>query len=679
MRFELPRYRHFRAVLSAVSLIALLFATAACDSTEVDRSTAAAVVPPPPAPGLDIAEHEFSLGGEHRLGVNLPPVHSWSNTPMYVDMIRQARRFGSPDAPWDEKALLGEDGWPTGDFGIFVMSSQAGLSTVGGTYTLRFRGQARVSVIASPATLGTPRHDPVSNITTIPLRMPPHTDQLALSFTATRGSIKDLRLLRPGYDADKPPLFTREFLDHIAPYKVVRLMDWLRTNHNPVGHWELRATPENTHYASDKGVPWEDLIELARVADKDLWINVPARATDDYVHALARLLRDSLPATTRVYVEYSNEVWNSQFKQSRDNLEAAEREVESNPNSHLNDGIRISKDIWKIRRVAQRGKEISDIFRIEFGDAAMMTRIRPVFAIQIVNTYSTGLALAYMARTFGPPSRYFYAMAGAPYFNMGPVQRSHDLSVDQILGALSDSIAAMPEISRLEQNMAFSRWYQLPLIAYEGGADTFGPGSLAAKKAASLDPRMETLCHRHLDNWYAGGGGLFMWFTAGAGNWNTPYGTWELTTDLAITDTPKIRCLNSVIKADSPLVQSRHAVPGRIDARGYVGSHPPFSKDSLDAVQKLNPGRHLDYLILAPQTGVYQFILHAEAEKSGNRIEVATANGARAGTVELPATDTGSTVASEPLSIPLRKGFNTLRLFMSTRTSDFRLHQLEIR
>jgi hypothetical protein len=202
---------------------------------------------------------------------------------------------------------------------------------------------------------------------------------------------------------------------------------------------------------------------------------------------------------------------------------------------------------------------------------------------------------------------------------------------------------------------------------------------LAAKKAASLDPRMEILCSRHLENWYAGGGGLFMWFTAGAGNWNTPYGTWELTTDLAITDTPKIRCLNSVLKADSPHAQWRHAAPGRIDARGYVGSHPPFSKDSLDAVQKLNPGRHLDYLILAPQTGVYQFILHAEAEKSGNRIEVATANGARAGTVELPATDTGSTVASEPLSIPLRKGFNTLRLFMSTRTSDFRLHQLEIR
>ncbi len=664
----------------------LLLSLLACNKTEEGNSLAKAQASgsvnlptaPPPAPALQIEEAEFQLG-QNRLGVNLPPVFSYSNTPMYVDLMRQARRFGTPLAPWDERALLGADGWPVGDFGIFLMSSQKGLSSLGGTYTLRFRGQAKVAVVASPGSLGPPQVDAASGFTTIKLTLPQPTDQLALAFTSTRGSVKDLSLIRPGYDAENPPLFTREFLDHIAPFKVVRLMDWLRTNNNPISHWSLRATPETTHYASEKGAPWEDLIELARVANKDLWINIPGRADDHYVQSLARLLRDKLPPTSKLYVEYSNEVWNSMFKQTEDNLAAAVSAVESNPDSSLNFDGKGNPDIWKIRRVAQRGKEISDIFRAEFGDAAMMTRVRPVFAIQIVNTYSTTLALDYLARTFGPPSQYFYAVAGAPYFNMGPLQRSDHLTVEQVLAAMSDSINAMPTISSMEKNLALARWYQLPFIAYEGGADTFGPGSLEAKKRASLDPRMETLCRTHLDTWYSHGGGLFMWFTAGAGNWNTPYGTWELTTDLAITDTAKIRCLQSVLKGPPPPLRGRNPVPGRIDALAYAGNAAPYSAASRDVVRHLHTGRHLDYLVLAAQAGTYAVVLHADAKQSGNWVEVSTAFGARAGTVELPKTGWGSPADSAAVNIPLRQGFNTVRLTLLAETSGFQLRHLDVR
>lgn len=675
MTFPLLRY------LSA-ALLATLLSLTGCDDREVSTGAAAAMPPLPikplPAPGLDIEAREFELA-QNRLGINLPPVFSWSNTPMYVDLMHQARRFGTPQMPWDEKALLGEDGWPVGDFGIFLMSSQGGLSTNGGTYTVRFKGQAKVQLVSSRGTLGPPAYDPASDITTILLELPHHAEQLALSFSQTRAPIKDLRVIRPGYDAVNPPLFTREFLDHIAPFKVVRLMDWLRTNNNPVSRWSMRATDASVHYASEKGVPWEHVVELARFAGKDLWINVPGKADDDYVRSLATMLRDRLPAETTLYVEYSNEVWNSMFSQTRENHAAAIREVESDPNSRLNYDDKNNREMWKFRRIPQRGKEISDIFRSVFGDAAMMTRVRPVYAVQIVNTYITDLALDYMAKVHGPPSRYFYAIAGAPYFNMGPVQTSENLSVDQVLAAMSDSVDAMPKISRMEKNQALARWYQLPFIAYEGGGDTFGAGSLPAKKAAALDPRMEGLCRRHLDNWYRNGGGLFMWFHAGAGKWDTPYGTWELTTDLAIADTPKIRCMNAMLAGAKPVLQGRNTVPGRFDALAYAGNEAPYTEASRDPLRYSRPGRHVDYLIKAPAAGAYRLTLHASAKGRGNRIEVSTGLGSVAGQVELTDSGLDAVVESAPVNVWLREGFNTLRIKTAAVASGFELKHLEIR
>ena len=680
-----PRFKYrinlMKQFKLALAIVAALFVSA-CDSSR--NSSAAAhtevrlAAALPDAQGLDIEDQELQ-SGDHRLGVNLPPAFSYSFTPMYVDLMRQARRFGTPQVPWDEKALLGEDGWPAGDFGIMIMSSQKALSTIGGIYTLRFRGQAKVALVASPGGLGTPEYDAASNITTIKLTLPQPTDQLALAFTSTRGPIKDVRLIRPDYDAKNPPLFTREFLAHIAPYKIVRLMDWLRTNNNPVSRWALRSTPETTHYASAKGAPWEDLIELAKVAKKDLWINIPGQADDEYVQTLAQWLRDALPPSTKLYIEYSNEVWNSMFSQTRENLEAAKREVETDPNSKLNLGEVNNPDIWKIRRVAQRSKQISDIFRTEFGDAAMMTRVRPVLAIQIVNTYSTELALDFMAKAFGPPNQYFYAIAGAPYFNLGSLQQSENLSVDQVLAAMSRSIDAMPIETKLEKNQSLAHWYQLPFIAYEGGADTFGPGSLDAKISASMDPRMEGLCRRYLDTWYGSGGGLFMWFTAGAGKWDTPYGTWELTPDLAITDTPKIRCLQSALKADPPVLRGRNLVPGRIDALAYAGNSTPYSDASRNFVRHLQPDGHIDYLVLAPHAGAYELSLHADAARDGNRVEISTAFGSLAGEIELPKTGWDQPADSPPLTIQLRKGFNNLRLTMVAKSSGFNLRHLNVR
>ena len=99
-----------------------------------------------------------------------------------------------------------------------------------------------------------------------------------------------------------------------------------------------------------KGGPWEHLILLANLTKKDAWINIPAKATDAYVRNVANMFKygsDGVnPYTTtqknpiypplapglHVYVEYSNEVWNSEFTQMADNCQLASDDLVNKKN-----------------------------------------------------------------------------------------------------------------------------------------------------------------------------------------------------------------------------------------------------------------------------------------------------------------------------------------------------------
>ncbi|MCX7258028.1 MAG: hypothetical protein NTZ64_15275, partial [Polaromonas sp.] len=445
------------------------------------------------------------------LGANLPGINDWSRTPVYADLVKQARVFGPTTHPWggpDDTVPLGSDGWPMGDFGLFLKSS----SGDSGTYKVSFTGQAAVAHAASKNTsLANKVYDPVKNLTTLDVLRADGAEQLVLIFTQTGTGIKNLKVVRPGYDALNPPLFTTEFVNHIARFKTLRFMDWLKTNNNSAAtSWAARTTL-TTQYAAATGVPWEHVIALANQAQKDIWINIPVGATDDYVLQLAKLLKASLNATSKIYVEYSNELWNSGFGQFAANQNLATAEVYANPKSTLAyDG---TTDVNKLgfRRIAKRGMEISNIFRSVYGSSAMMSTVRPVFASQVVQPYVGQVGLDFINALYGPPSNYFYAYAGAPYFNLGSLQRVDGLTPDAILNAMDASVTSLPAVNYFEKNLALTSWYSLPFMAYEGGSDTFGNGSIPAKKAASLDPRMLGICTRYMSTWYASGGDMFMW------------------------------------------------------------------------------------------------------------------------------------------------------------------------
>ncbi len=67
--------------------------------------------------------------------------------------------------------------------------------------------------------------------------------------------------------------------------------------------------------SSGGGMPFADTVDLCNVAKADLWLNIPALATDDCVAAMAAYVAANLAPGLRVHVEFSNECWNSGFGQ----------------------------------------------------------------------------------------------------------------------------------------------------------------------------------------------------------------------------------------------------------------------------------------------------------------------------------------------------------------------------
>lgn len=93
-------------------------------------------------------------------------------------------------------------------------------------------------------------------------------------------------------------------------------MDWLKTNDSKIKKWEDRPKISDSTY-SIKGVSIEITTELANTLQKDIWLNIPHQADDNYVSNFAKLVKNKINKKSKIYIEYSNEVWNTIFEQSQ--------------------------------------------------------------------------------------------------------------------------------------------------------------------------------------------------------------------------------------------------------------------------------------------------------------------------------------------------------------------------
>ena len=458
------------------------------------------------------------------IGVGLEGLSDWSRAKMFADAMKTSRAWGNAERPWVHEVATDALGWPTEDAGVIVI---ADTPNIGGDYRLEFEGRADVRG-HSQIKIEALQHDAATNASTAVVRVPTDATQIFLSFTGTNGGVKNVRLWRQGSDGEST--FNVAFLEKVAPFSTLRFMDFLSTNNSPIKQWSDRTTPEYSSQARTQGGALEYVVELANVSGKDIWVNIPDQADDDYARQMATLLRNGLTKNQKVYVEWSNEVWNWQFQQATRNLDAAKIEGKK-ANSILAFDKDTNEGYWAMRRIAQRSVEIGQIFREVFEDENF-ERVRPVYATQVgyEEVYKQGLS--FLKNQYQQPNKVIYGIAGAPYFQVSDeLNQKKDLTTDEIFAAIPENMEKNLEFARTLAT--YAKLHKLRLLAYEGGQhlqDHGDVGNAEAKIAANRDPRMGQEIEKYLRKWNALGGDLFMYFTLSSGY--SKWGSWGLVEDI---------------------------------------------------------------------------------------------------------------------------------------------------
>jgi hypothetical protein len=434
-------------------------------------------------------------------GINVTGNDDWSTFAAWVNVGNAFRRWGNVDRPWEADGALTytDQGIPMQDAGSISFLRDYG----GGTYKLRYEGTGDVTFShrgsLAPGTLQT-----VAGVTTADVNVfdVPFGDNNELIYLHLRNvdpndTVRDLRLVAPEFDVDTTQVFQDEFVDRLAPFSTLRLMDWNRTNNSQVTSWTERRGGEEFIQAgghSQKGgVAWEHMIELANTTRNDAWINVPHRVAadatangvndpdntgDEYIRESARLWRDQLDPSLKVIVEYSNEPWNCQFQQCQGG----------------------QHDYYSI--IAPRLAEISRIFHQEF--QGQDDRLEVVLAGQNANSFHVRRRLEYFSNT-GQSER-LDAISTAPYFRESSSVTYTDL--DSLFADISHPEAGVLSHAGLAAD------YGVDFYAYEGGQHLVpGNTSIELMQQAQNDPRMAVEYARMLDIWSEAGGDMFAFYS----------------------------------------------------------------------------------------------------------------------------------------------------------------------
>lgn len=519
------------------------------------------------------AQSFFADGFEARetksgLGINLEAVVDFSAVYPFTDFFKQSRPwitasqtvFDTEDA---EQLDLDADGWVqslpacnAGDPQQFCIArtviNSAGAAYPSGRYLVLYDGEGTISYA-----LGAQK---------VPAESTPGRDvievngnsiwQLDITSTAAPPNhLRNIRVLAPGFDpaAAAVPTFHPDFLAELEPYRAIRFMDWMETNGggfdgrpNAQQSFAQRPRAAQAHYSREGGVPLEVMIELANVSGSEPWFTLPHQVNDDYVTQFAGIVRDQLAAGRRVYVEYSNEVWNPAFPQGAD--------IEERGNTLY--GSLGDPFIRRLNAHGQRTAEICTLFKSAFGTEA--ARVTCVLGAQAANAFTqTEAADCPIAIQAGqrstPCGEAIDAVAIAPYFanytNVPANEAEIELwSLEQLFRELTDggelaqnvatpctdnglaftgrvvagrcTVPALEEVTLwIDSHINAAQGRDLSVIAYEGGQHLVGVFGVQNNDAitelftaANRDPRMGAIYQDYLADWKARGGELFAVF-----------------------------------------------------------------------------------------------------------------------------------------------------------------------
>ena len=486
------------------------------------------------APRLETCEARTLMTGYS--GINIGGNGLLSTSNMWVDLAKKFGAWGEPTAPWtaNPSLTLSAQGYPLSD-------AASNTSTVGipnGIYNLSYQGSATVYVWAGGTLVGTPVTG-ADGVTRAQVTLTPaggNSLNLRFSNINAANPPHDLHIIEPGYDVNTTQVYTNDFLHTLQPFTALRFMEFTSTNYNPDVNWSDRTQPDNFFQTGPKGVAYEYVAAMANAAHKDVWINVPAQATDDFVKNLADLLRDQVHSDAKIYVEFGNEDWNSSFSQYYQIRTMAN----ANPLiTGTTDWTRIAQES------AFREKQIGDIFRQEFGTRS--AQVKPILGAFQSGTSFGQAGLSFVNSLYGDPSQYFAGMAVGTYFVTNLDMNVSGVTLNQLFASLSSNIAGGLTNS-IQANKVVADTYHLPLMSYEGGLALVSANHVEQPliDQAQDDPRMGNMNRQFVTAWdrYSGGGLGCYYKLIAPNSWSGDWGLLNISTEIG---SPKFDAMMGVL------------------------------------------------------------------------------------------------------------------------------------
>jgi hypothetical protein len=436
------------------------------------------------------------------LGTNLNGISDWSTQMPFIDAFKSSRKWIT-QCQSKEPGCSG--GWGTQEFDKLDLDEYGWVKSLpkpedppeytrvgtllfrdverypGGKYVVLYEGEGKIEYefdARKDETASVPGRD-VIDVT-------PSTKGIYLIITETDPQktgnyIRNIRVVPAEYESTyADEIFNPKFLAKIKQFKALRFMDWMGTNNSEQKEWRNRPTVNKASYAYGGGVPVEIMVELTNRLQVDPWFNMPHQATDEYLTNFARLVKETVEPNLTIYVEYSNEVWNPQFKQFH----------------WVRDNGPVPGGTTSFQPYGVRTAQMCDIWKSVFGEESH--RVKCVMGTQTANPWVAGQVLNCDRWSEAPCyehgidalaiTGYFSGELGKPEHEQKIMAWLNDPTIDEFAIAmtqLKDGSVLATEgdntndlLDRFNQYSEMAREKGLELVVYEGGSHVVGRGKV---------------------------------------------------------------------------------------------------------------------------------------------------------------------------------------------------------
>ena len=483
-------------------------------------------------------EPSDAVGGNPSLGTNLGGLTYYDGVVPFNDLVRQAGDWVAQQQGrgWGEgdPIELRTDGWPARlDPGQSAVLPLAVERYPAGRYSVSWKGSGSFEV-AGEAFGGSDGSGTVD------------LDGSSFSYlevfaTNPSNPLRGVRVLAPRSDASE--MFRPAYLRSLAPYRILRFMDWQRTNGtfaDPVPRQTCagRIRPTYVSQGQRRGASVEVMVALANELGADPWFTIPHTADDSWIRCHAQVVARELDSRLRPRYEFSNETWNPGFVQFHDLTADAGAHGLGGGDSFLG----LQQEV-ALRHVAAM-RIVGQVF-----SAAGRTFTR-VLAGQAANDFVLEQRLA-----FGGAAARTDEIAIAPYMGITGANPYDPVEAAEIAGrGRAEVFASMRQAlgSEVEPwiraHVALARRSGKALVAYEGGQHLAGdPGNDALTAlfvAANRDERMGVLYDDYLGLWRSLTSNAPLLHFTDSGPYSR-FGSWGATEspDLPPASSPKYRAL----------------------------------------------------------------------------------------------------------------------------------------